>query len=55
MKTFGVTFPTSSQWHKHQAKLMDRVENQITTEFPDKKNAQQPRASLRASTPATLA
>ena len=38
MKTFGVTFPISSQWHKHQTKLMDSVENQITTKFPDEKN-----------------
>jgi len=36
--SMGKTFPTSSQWHKHQIELMKNINDQIVARFPKEKN-----------------
>ena len=38
VRTFGVTFPSASQWHTDQRELMDNLENQIIIAFPNSNN-----------------
>jgi hypothetical protein len=38
LKTIGVIFPKSSQWHKDQIELMQSIGLQIEHKFPDAKN-----------------